>query len=115
MIVFVFGSNLAGIHGKGAALHAKHFYGAKQGIGVGFVDRSYAIPTKDANLKTLHILDIVPYVNEFKHFALTSQHRNYLVTRIGCGLAGFRDEDIAPLFRGSPENCFFSARWSKYL
>lgn len=115
MIVFVFGSNIAGIHGKGAALTAKRLYGAKQGIGIGYVGHSYAIPTKDQNLKTLHILEIVTYVQEFKNFAHDNKHMNFLVTRVGCGLAGFQDADIAPFFKGSPENCFFSARWSQYL
>lgn len=91
--VFVFGSNLAGAHGGGAAYIAVERFGAIWGQGVGLQGQSYAIPTMQGGVET-----IKPYVDEFVAFA--RQHRELLfyVTRIGCGIAGFDDADIAPLF-----------------
>ena len=92
--VFVFGSNLAGMHGGGAARIARMFFGAKMGQGVGLQGSSYAIPTMQGGTET-----IAPYVNEFIRFAKAHPEKRFLVTRIGCGIAGFEPEDIAPLFR----------------
>jgi len=91
--IFVFGSNLAGHHGGGAARVAMNKFGAVWGQGVGLQGQSYGIPTMQGGVET-----IKPYVDEFIAFA--QQHREYifLVTRIGCGIAGFTDEEIAPLF-----------------
>ena len=91
--IFVFGSNLAGAHGGGAARIAVEVFGAIWGQGVGLQGQSYAIPTMQGGVET-----IKPYVDEFIAFA--KQHRElfFYVTRIGCGIAGFRDEEIAPLF-----------------
>ncbi len=89
--IFVFGSNLAGRHGKGAALHARQFYGARNGVGVGFVGRSYAIPTKDERIRTLPLNRIRPYVDAFLAFARDNPELEFNVTRIGCGLAGYSD------------------------
>ena len=91
--IFVFGSNLAGAHGGGAARIAVEDFGAIWGQGVGLQGQSYAIPTMQGGVET-----IKPYVDEFIEFA--KQHRElfFYVTRIGCGIAGFRDEEIAPLF-----------------
>ena len=91
--IFVFGSNLRGIHGGGAARIAKERFGAIRGQGVGLQGQSYAIPTMQGGVKT-----IKPYVDEFIEFAKVHTELHFLVTRIGCGIAGFRDEDIAPLF-----------------
>lgn len=91
--IFVFGSNLAGMHGGGAAWVANMKFGAEWGIGVGLTGRSYAIPTMHGGVET-----IKPYVDEFIRFAQTNPELKFLVTRIGCGIAGFRDEEIAPLF-----------------
>ena len=91
--IFVFGSNLAGAHGGGAARLAYNRFGAIWGQGVGLQGQSYGIPTMQGGVET-----IKPYVDEFIEFA--SQHPEYkfLVTRIGCGIAGFTSEEIAPLF-----------------
>ena len=105
MNVFVFGSNLAGRHGKGAALYAKQHHGAIYGQGVGLQGNSYAIPTKDAKIKTLPLSVIAMYVKMFLKFAQDNQNLTFDVTRIGCGLAGYTDEQIAPMFSGYPENC----------
>lgn len=91
--VFVFGSNLAGAHGGGAALVAFRFFGAVWGQGVGLQGQSYGIPTMQGGVETIR-----PYVDDFIRFALSRQDLVFLVTRIGCGIAGFRDEEIAPLF-----------------
>ena len=91
--VFVFGSNLAGHHGAGAARAAINKFGAIFGQGVGLQGQSYAIPTMQGGVET-----IAPYVDEFIDFAKAHTEKFFYVTRIGCGIAGFRDEDIAPLF-----------------
>ena len=92
--IFVFGSNLAGMHGGGAARTAHQKFGAEWGVGVGMTGRCYAIPTMHGGVD-----EIKPYVDEFIEFAKAHGEYRFLVTRIGCGIAGFRDEDIAPLFR----------------
>ena len=91
--VFVFGSNLRGWHQGGAAKHAHRYFGAIWGQGVGLQGQSYAIPTMQGDIDT-----IKPYVDEFIVFAKNHQELTFLVTRIGCGIAGFKDEEIAPLF-----------------
>jgi hypothetical protein len=91
--IFVFGSNLAGRHGGGAARMAYEHFGAVMGVGEGLQGSSYAIPTMQGGVET-----IKPYVNRFIDFARAHRELTFLVTRIGCGIAGFRDEDIAPLF-----------------
>lgn len=91
--VFVFGSNLAGFHGGGAARVARNKFGAVMGQGVGLQGQSYAIPTMQGGVET-----IKPYVDEFIDFAKGRPDLKFYVTRIGCGIAGFRDDAIAPLF-----------------
>lgn len=99
MNVFVFGSNLAGRHGAGAALFAKKHHGAIYGVGEGIQGNSYGIPTKDSNIQTLPIESIRGYVDNFLKFAGDNPQCNFNVTAIGCGLAGYTPEDIAPLFK----------------
>lgn len=113
--IFTFGSNEAGIHGAGAAKRARAAYGAKYGQGKGLQGNSYAIPTKDSKLKTLPLNKVAKYVEEFKQFAKANNDKEFYVTRIGCGLAGNSDADIAPLFTGSSLNCIFPEKWQKYL
>ena len=91
--VFVFGSNLAGMHGGGAARVARLRFGAVMGNGVGMQGRSYAIPTMQGGTETIR-----PYVNDFIAYAKKHPELTFLVTPIGCGIAGFEPEDIAPLF-----------------
>ena len=91
--IFVFGSNLAGMHAGGAARVAAQKFGAVMGQGVGLQGQSYAIPTMQGGVET-----IVPYVDEFIKFADCHPKMTFLVTRIGCGIAGFTDKEIAPLF-----------------
>ncbi len=91
--VFVFGSNLAGMHGGGAARMAASHFGAKTGVGVGVTGQCYAIPTMQGGIDT-----IAPYVDQFLDHAAAHPEQHFLVTRIGCGIAGFKSADIAPLF-----------------
>ena len=92
--VFVFGSNLAGMHGGGAAYIAFKQFGAVMGCGVGLRGQSYAIPTMQGGVET-----IKPYVDDFIAFTKDHPELFFYVTRIGCGIAGFRDKEIAPLFK----------------
>lgn len=91
--IFVFGSNLQGLHHGGAARIAHERFGAIMGQGVGLQGQSYAIPTMQGGVET-----IKPYVDEFIELAREWDQTTFLVTRIGCGIAGFTDEQIAPLF-----------------
>lgn len=92
--IFVFGSNLAGHHAGGAARVARQRFGAIPGQGVGLQGQSYAIPTMQGGVET-----IKPYVDDFIEFASNCDQNTFYVTRIGCGIAGFKDEEIAPLFK----------------
>jgi hypothetical protein len=111
---FVFGSNLAGRHGKGAALYALQHHGAKYGSPVGFQGDSYAIPTKDRLLKPLPLDAIQFYVEEFLERAREHPTWMFHVTRIGCGLAGYTDAQIAPMFCGAPPNVLLPGEWERY-
>jgi len=91
--IFVFGSNLAGAHGGGAALLAYRKFGAVWGQGVGLQGQSYGIPTMHGGVETIR-----PYVDEFIAFAKQHPELTFLVTKIGCGIAGFSVAEIAPLF-----------------
>lgn len=103
--IFVFGSNLAGRHGKGAALHALRNCGAVYGVGYGLTGAAYAIPTKDKFLRSLTLPEIRYYVDRFKDFARHRPDLMFKVTAIGCGLAGYKPDQIGPMFKGSPDNC----------
>lgn len=94
--VFVFGSNLAGMHHGGAAKIAAKKFGAIYGQGVGLHGQYYAIPTMHGGVET-----ILPYVEDFIEFAKANTNLYFYVTRIGCGIAGFKDEEIAPLFKAA--------------
>ena len=106
--IFVFGSNLRGMHGGGAAYVAVRKFGAVMGQGVGLQGQSYAIPTMQGGVETIR-----PYVDEFIQFAREHRELTFLVTRIGCGIAGFSDEEIAPLFEKAhgEENIVLPEGW----
>ena len=110
--VFVFGSNIAGMHGGGAAYVAFKKFGAVMGCGVGLQGQSYAIPTMQGGVET-----IKPYVDWFISFAKEHPELFFYVTRIGCGIAGFKDKEIAPLFREALalENVCLPETFSKVL
>lgn len=99
--VFVFGSNEGGKHGKGAAKTALG-WGAKWGQASGLQGKTYGIPTKDSSVrKVLSVDQITKYVDEFVEFAKSRQDLTFLVSEVGCGLAGYSPKDIAPLFHGA--------------
>lgn len=106
--VFVFGSNLAGMHGGGAARLAYERFGAVWGQGVGLQGQSYAIPTMQGSVGT-----IAPYVDGFIEFACRHPEKKFLVTEIGCGIAGFTPAQIAPLFERAADvgNIWLPARF----
>ena len=120
-MIFVFNSNLAGVHGAGAARYAFVERGAQWGKGVGLVGNSYAIPTKDKTIRhTLPLDEIKVYVDSFINFARTQTDRRhapliYQVTCIGCGPAGLKHEDIAPMFRMATKNVLFDDLWKPWL
>jgi hypothetical protein len=112
--IFVFGSNEAGIHGAGAAKDAANLYGAIIGIGEGLMGRSYAIPTKrtpDGDVLTLP--EIRVYAERFLEFAVDHPELTFALTRVGCGLAGYRDEQITRLFLMAPENVKLPEGWRR--
>jgi hypothetical protein len=130
--VFVFGSNLSGIHGGGAARAAYEHYGAVWGEGVGYYGHSYAIPTKDENINTLPLGRIRDFVEvaviDFDNIATDNGHSGtptkFFVTRVGCGLAGYNDADIAPMFaealkrralHSHPMTVSFAEEWRPYI
>lgn len=116
-MVFVFGSNLAGVHGAGAARHAHQNLDAVWGKGIGFGSRgeTYALPTKDHHIKSLHREEVRKHVEFFLRNARFHHELTFKVTQIGCGLAGFTGSDIAPMFIDAPENCYFDEAWKPWL
>src|SRR5690554_5741696 len=101
--IFVFGSNLEGEHGGGAARTAREKFGAIWGQGTGLQGQSYGIPTMHGGVE-----EIQPFVEEFIDFAAEHPEFTFLVTRVGCGIAGFHDTEMAPLFAraGEVENIY---------
>lgn len=113
--IFVFGSNLAGRHGKGAALHAFLHHGAKRGVGKGPQGNAYAIPTKDRFLQPLPLSEIEKHVKEFLDYAQANGNLRFCVTAIGTGLAGYSHAEIAPFFVGVSSNCTMPKEWVDIL
>lgn len=109
--IFVFGSNLAGRHGKGAAKYAVDNHGALYFQGIGRQGNSYAIPTKDYKLKSLPLHVILIHVKVFLEYARDHPEEEFQVTAIGTGLAGYSHEDIAPMFKEAPANCHLPEEW----
>jgi hypothetical protein len=110
--IFVFGSNLAGRHGKGAALHAKNHYGAIQGVGFGRTGNAYAIPTKDENLQVLPLTTIRAWCWAFIEYARAHPELLFILTPVGTGYAGYTKEQIAPFLVGSiPMNVIYASTW----
>jgi hypothetical protein len=113
--IFVFGSNEAGVHGAGAAKDAYKNHGARWGMGYGHYGSSFAIPTKDRNIETLPLATIRDYVKGFMAYAKGHPDLEFHVTRIGCGLAGLKDEDISFMFMWGPSNLYFDEAWVKHM
>ncbi|NLO70209.1 MAG: hypothetical protein GX102_04550 [Porphyromonadaceae bacterium] len=110
--IFVFGSNLEGQHAGGAARIAYEKFGAVWGQGVGLQGQSYGIPTMHGGIDVIR-----PYVDEFIEFAKSNPQFKFLVTRVGCGIAGFKDKEMAPLFRETVEfeNIYLPEKWLRIL
>lgn len=119
--VFVFGSNLAGRHGAGAALAARQQFGAVPGVGKGYMGsvpaHSWAIPTKDERLNVLALPEIERHIADFGDFVRAHPDMRFFVTRVGCGLAGYANSQIALLFaRHVPlHQCSWPQEWLSYL
>lgn len=113
-MIFVFGSNLAGRHGKGAALEAAKRYGAERGVGEGRTGQAYALPTKDERLKVRPWDDVCRSIQTFlEHAANEGRDEIFLLTPVGCGLAGFKAQDVWGVLKshGVPKNVVLSAHW----
>lgn len=114
-MIFVFGSNKAGIHGAGAARYALLNKGAKMKVGEGIQGESYALPTKGFFIEEISLLEIKESIDRFIKVAREMKETKFQVTRVGCGLGGKQDADIAPLFRDAPDNCYFDTYWRPWL
>jgi len=113
--IFVFGSNLAGRHGAGSALEAVKSHGARYGQGTGIQGRSYAIPTKDVRLRQMPLDQIKSHVDWFLHLARTAYpFYEFDVVAIGCGLAGYKPEQIGPMFKGASNNVHLPPEFEQY-
>lgn len=114
-MIFVFGSNRAGIHGAGAALYARKFHGAEMGVGEGPTGNCYALPTKGFKIEMISLDEIQKAVDNFLVFAMSYPTQKFQVTKVGCGLGGYTNEDIAPMFKKAPDNCLFDKDWKPWL
>jgi len=115
--VLVFGSNLLGKHGKGAALLAREKYGAQTDVGRGRTGMAYAIPTKKVPTRVkrqFNLQEIEANVGEFILYAREQPKDTFVVTRTGCGYAGYTDSEIAPMFKYAPDNCEFDPVWTRF-
>lgn len=112
-LIFVFGSNLAGIHGAGAAKYAKDNYGAVSGVGAGLTGNSYAIPTKAHPTQTLPLFKISQYFDEFVSFARGHPEKLFMLTPIGTGLAGHNKREVWAMIKraGVPSNVVLTSSW----
>jgi hypothetical protein len=108
--IFVFGSNLMGYHGGGAAEYARRECGAEQGTGEGLTGDSYALPTCKAPGKPLSYAEVAKHVDNFREFASANPDLDFLFTAVGCGIAGFSTRQIANLCHGFPDNVYLQSR-----
>lgn len=111
--VFVFGSNLAGFHGAGSAKEALKKHGALWGCGIGRQGDSYAIPTKNAKLQPMTLEHIAFHIKDFLEYAKAHEDTVFNVVKIGCGLAGYTEKQIAPMFKGAPSNVNLPKDWQR--
>lgn len=114
-MIFIFGSNLSGIHGAGAAYVAHKQHGAKLGVGEGMTGNSYALPTKGYNISYMPLDQVHIHVQKFIDYASVNLDKEFQVTCVGCGLAGFKNGQIAPFFSLAPGNCLFDTKWMPWL
>lgn len=117
-MIFVFGSNLSGIHGAGAAKYAHKERGAKWGVGEGPTGECYALPTKGLNITPMDFNQFVIHAHTFMRYAEKNPHLNFQMTQVGCGLAGFRPVLVATSLAYAAlnlENVYFDEAWREYL
>lgn len=112
-MIFVFGSNLDGIHGAGAARHALQWHGAVYGHGEGLHGNSYAIPTKGHGITDMTLAQIEPHIERFLDYAKAHPHRDFALTPIGTGVAGHAKRDIWAILEryGVPRNVYLTSTW----
>lgn len=113
--IFVMGTNARGAHGAGAALLGRDLYGAETGVARGITGRCYGIVTKDRFIRTNSLVEIRREVAFFVAFTHSHPELNFWVTRIGCGLAGYKDRQIGGFFKGCNTNCNFAYQWRPYI
>ena len=113
--VFVFGSNLAGKHAGGAARTALAHFGAMSGVGRGWSGQSFAIPTMNEHLQQMPLSQIQHYIDDFKIYAKNHPKITYFITSLGCGVAGYKVEEIAPMFKGIAKNVIFPASFRPFV
>jgi hypothetical protein len=109
--VWVFGSNLFGAHYGGAAKVAAEKFGAQQGVSRGATGRSYAIATADKSGNPIALNLIAQLVTKFIEYANANAGVQFFITRVGCGIVGYADKDIAPMFAAAPANCNLPEEW----
>lgn len=116
-LIFVFGSNLAGRHGKGAALTASRFFQAEKGVGVGATGDAYAIPTKDHRLSILPLDEIERHIRVFFDHASLHNDKIFMMTRVGCGLSNYEDTDIVRIIKKCkvPDNVMLPGKWIEFI
>jgi hypothetical protein len=113
--IFVFGSNMAGHHAGGAAKTAQQYFGAMAGVGRGWSGQSYAIPTMNEHLQQMPLSQIQHYVDDFKTYTKNHPKNKYFLTSVGCGIAGYKVEEIAPMFKGISHNVIFPQSFRAFV
>lgn len=113
--IFVFGSNMAGTHQGGAAKIALQHFGAVKGAGRGWAGQSYAIPTMNEHLQQMPLSQIEHYIDDFKIYTKNHPKNKYFITSVGCGVAGYKVEEIAPMFKGISKNVIFPASFRPFV
>ncbi|MFW1734488.1 hypothetical protein ACG94V_14040 [Acinetobacter sp. ULE_I001] len=113
--VFVFGSNMAGTHQGGAAKTAHLHFGATKGVGRGWAGQSFAIPTMNEHLQQMPLSQIQHYIDDFKIYTKNHPKIKYFITSVGCGVAGYKVEEIAPMFKGISRNVIFPASFRPFV
>ena len=114
-MIFVAGTNLDGKHGAGSAKYARDHEGLRMGVGRGLDGNSYALPTVGHKFARMTLPQVAVEVGRFIEVARQYEFEQFKVTRVGCALAGFTDEQIAPLFVDAPANCLFDEAWKPFL
>ena len=113
--IFVFGSNMAGTHAGGAAKTALLHFGAMKGVGRGWAGQSFAIPTMNEHLQQMPLSQIQHYIDDFKIYTKNHPKSKYFITSVGCGVAGYKVEEIAPMFKGISHNVIFPVSFRPFV